>query len=62
MAKKLALNVFYNIAIFICFVAIYQGFTGKRYEFILAGAFVAAIFIVLKIKLIKEMRNSTKKP
>jgi uncharacterized membrane protein YhfC len=61
MGKKLALNVLYNIVIFLCLITAYWSFGNKRYEFILAAVFVGAIFIVLKIKLIKEIKNPTKK-
>ena len=61
MAKKILINVLYNIGIFLSLLTIYWAFSNKRYEFILAGAFVAAIFIVLKIKLIKEIKNTDKK-
>jgi hypothetical protein len=60
MGKKLALSFFYNVCIFICFVIIYSGFTAKRYDFILAGVFGGAIFIVLKIKQLKDIRNTLK--
>ena len=62
MWKKAALNFLCNIAIFICLLAVYSGFEYKNYEFVLAGVFGGAIFIVLKIRLIKEIKNLTKKP
>jgi len=58
---KLALNVFYTIAIFISLYFVYMGFTNQRYEFCLAGAFSAGIFIILKLKLIKQVREGSKK-
>jgi hypothetical protein len=60
MGKKVALNVFYNVAIFLCLISIYTGFEHARYEYVLAGAFIGGIFITLKIKLVKEVRSSQK--
>jgi len=62
MWKKAILNFFCNIAIFLCLLAIYAGFEYKNYEFVLAGVFGGAIFIALKIRLIKDIKNLTKKP
>ncbi len=62
MWKKIALNVFYNIAILLSLYAIYTGISTGRYEFCLAGVFVAAIFIILKLKLIKQIKETTKQP
>jgi hypothetical protein len=58
MGKKVALNVFYNIAIFLCLISIYTGFEHARYEYVLGGAFIAGVFITLKIKLIKEVKSA----
>ena len=58
MGKKVALNVFYNIAIFLCLISIYTGFEHARYEYVLGGAFIAGVFITLKIKLIKEVKST----
>jgi hypothetical protein len=40
----------------------YTGFVNKRYDFILAAVFGGAVFIVLKIKQLKEIRNTLNKP
>ena len=60
MRKKIALNVFYNISIFICLILIYNGFKDKHYEYVAGGVFIAAIFIILKIRLLKEVRDIQK--
>jgi hypothetical protein len=60
MGKKVALNVFYNVAIFLCLIFIYKGFELARYEYVMAGAFIGGVFITLKIKLIKEVKSSQK--
>lgn len=58
MGKKIALSTFYNLCIILCGVLAYTGFENKHYEYIVAGLFGGAIFIVLKIKLIKEVRKT----
>jgi len=62
MGKKLALNVLYNIAIFVCLALIYYGFEHTRYEFIAGAVFIGAVFVILKIRLLKEVREMQKKP
>ncbi|MBS1528192.1 MAG: hypothetical protein JST19_21280 [Bacteroidetes bacterium] len=62
MGKKLALNVLYNIGIFVCLVLIYNGFQGKHYEYIAGGVLIGAVLVVLKVRLVKEVRNMQKKP
>jgi len=57
MGKKVALNVFYNIVIFLCIVVIWSAVEHGRYEYVLACAFIAGIIITLKIRLIKEIRS-----
>jgi hypothetical protein len=60
MGKKVALNVFYNLVIFLCILVIYSAFEHSRYEYVLGCAFIAGIIITLKIRLIKEIKNSQK--
>ena len=60
MGKKLALNVLYNVGIFICLALAYEGFQGKHYEYIAGAVFIGAIFIILKIRLLKEVRDIQK--
>ncbi len=62
MWGKVALNVFYNIIILLSFYAIYIGFSTGHYEYVLAGVFSAAIFIILKLKLVKQVKEITKRP
>jgi hypothetical protein len=63
MGKKLFLNVFYNIGIFVCLVVGYQyGIEQKRYEILFGAVLIIAIFVVLKIRLLKEVKNGQKKP
>ncbi len=61
MGKKLALNVLYNICIFICLVLIFNGFKDKHYEYIVGAVLIGAVLVILKIRLLKEVRNMQKK-
>ena len=61
MAKKLFLNVFYNLGIFICLIVGYQwGIEKKQYVYLLCAALIIAIFIVLKVRLLKEVKKAQK--
>ncbi|QKJ31881.1 hypothetical protein HQ865_19635 [Mucilaginibacter mali] len=60
MALKLFLNVLYTIGIFVCAAIVYWAFPLQRYEFVIGGVFVAGLFIILKIKLLKELRTPKK--
>jgi uncharacterized membrane protein len=61
MGKKLALNVLYTIGIFLCAATIMWAWPLKRYEFIFGALLVAILFIVLKVKLLKELRTPPSK-
>lgn len=62
MGKKIALNVLYNVCIFVALVIGYEGVTRGQYAYLLAAVFIAAVIIALKMKLIKEVKESTRKP
>jgi hypothetical protein len=63
MWKKGLLNVLYNICIFLCFIAAYQyGIIQKQYAYIFGAVIFIVIFIILKIRLLKEIKNAQKKP
>ena len=63
MAKKLALNVLYNIGIFICLVLAYTfGIEHPRYEYLAAALLLGVMLVILKIRLMKSVRNMQKKP
>jgi len=61
MGAKLFLNILYNLGIILCVVLIYWSLEHKRYDWIVAGAFIIIIIIFLKIKLAKEVRELQKK-
>jgi len=57
------LNVLYNIVIFICLITGYEyGIDRKQYGYIVAAVLIIAIFITLKIRLLKEVKRMQKKP
>jgi hypothetical protein len=60
MILKFVLNIFYNITILVCLWFIYAGFTKGHYEWCLAALFLGALIIVLKIRLIKQVRNENR--
>lgn len=60
MGKKLALNVLYTIGIFICIAIGYWGFQHSSYLYIAGAAFIGILFIILKVKLLKDLRNTHK--
>ncbi len=63
MWKKVIPNVLYNIGIFICLITGYEyGIEKKQYGYLFGAAILIAIFIVLKIRILKEIRNGQKKP
>jgi len=63
MWKKGLLNVLYNICIFLCFIAAYQyGIVQKQYVYIFGAVIFVTLFIILKIRLLKEIKNASKKP
>jgi hypothetical protein len=62
MWKKGLLNVLYNICIFLCFIAAYQyGIVQHQYAYIFGAVVFIVIFIILKIRLLKEIKNAQKK-
>jgi hypothetical protein len=63
MAGKLFLNTLYNVCIFICLIAGYNyGVNDKHYIYLLPAAAIIAIFIVLKVRLLKEVKKAQKNP
>lgn len=63
MRKKIALNVLYNIGIFICLVLVYTfGFEHPRWEYLSSAVIVGGVLVMLKIRLLKEVREMQKKP
>jgi len=61
MVKKIALNVFYNLGIIISGVAAIWSYNNAKYPYIALFVVAAALFIYLKIQLMKEVRKDLKK-
>jgi phosphotransferase system glucose/maltose/N-acetylglucosamine-specific IIC component len=62
MGKKFILNVLYNLGILLCILIAYSAIEHARYEYLLAVVFIAGILISLKIKLIKDIKNTQRNP
>jgi phosphotransferase system glucose/maltose/N-acetylglucosamine-specific IIC component len=62
MGKKVILNVLYNLGIFLCILIAYSAIEHARYEYLLAVVFIAGVLISLKIKLIKDIKNTQRNP
>ncbi len=56
MVKKVGLNVLYNIGIFIALFFVYIGIEHHHFFYIAGAVFVGTIFVLLKIKLLKEVK------
>jgi hypothetical protein len=63
MWKKIIPNTLYTIGIVICFIIGYQnGIENKQYWYIVGAVILIAIFMVLKVRILKEIKNTQKKP
>lgn len=61
MGFKLVLNVLYTIGAVLCAFVAYQSFMAKNYLYVGVAVFVCLVVIFLKIRLLKDVRNSQKK-
>jgi len=62
MAFKFFLNILYNLGIMICLVAIYYSYKHSNWPYLLGLVFIAAMIFIFKLRLIKDVKNMTKKP
>ena len=63
MGKKLLINTLYSVIIMVSLITGYQyGIVQKQYGYILGAVIIIAIFVVLKIRLLKEIKEAQKKP
>lgn len=61
MGKKLFINTLYTIGMILSGIVGYQyGIVQKEYGYIVAAVLIIAIFIVLKIRLLKEIKRAQK--
>ena len=63
MRKNFLLNILYTIGIAVAAIVGYQyGVEQKQYVFLAGAIILVVIFIVLKVKLLKEVNKTLKKP
>ncbi|WP_295674966.1 DUF6358 family protein [uncultured Mucilaginibacter sp.] len=63
MWKKAIPNVLYTIGIFVCIISGYQyGIEGHNYVFLAGAVLLIGIFVYLKIKILKDIKDTLKKP
>ena len=63
MRKNFLLNILYTIGIAVGIITGYQyGIEQKQYGFLAGAIVLVVIFTVLKIKLLKEVNKTLKKP
>ena len=57
------LNVLYTLGIFLCIIGGYNyGISQGHYIYLLPAAAIIVILVVLKVRLLKQVRNAQKKP
>jgi len=63
MWKKAIPNTLYTVGIVVCVIYGYQyGIEKGNYVFLAGAVILIAIFVFLKIKILKEIKNTLKKP
>ena len=62
MGIKFVLNILYNLCIIICAFTIWSGFKNHNWAFVAGAMFIGALIVIFKIRLIKDVKNMTKKP
>ena len=61
MAKKILLNIILNIAIIVVVLSLIWAIKNAYYLYAIAGAPPLAMLIFLKVRLVKSVRNLSKK-
>ncbi|MES2456087.1 MAG: DUF6358 family protein [Bacteroidota bacterium] len=61
MVKKIALNVFYNLAIIVSIIGIIWCFNNAKYPLIALFLTTGVLFGYLKVQLMREVKNTLKK-
>jgi hypothetical protein len=62
MGFKVFLNVLYNVCIFICAYFVYKSIMSHNWPIALGSFFLLGMVIIFKLRLLKDIRNSQKKP
>lgn len=60
MGKKLVLNVFYTVVIFICAAGAYTSWQNARWIWLASFAVMGVLFIIAKVRLMKEVQGMQK--
>jgi hypothetical protein len=61
MALKLFLNTFYTVGIILCAIGAYEyGIKQGHIGLIVSAALIIAIFVYLKVRILKEIRKTQK--
>jgi hypothetical protein len=60
MFKKAMLNLFYNFGIAACVILGYLAFDKRSFVLIFLAIFALVFFVMQKIKLLKQIKNSQK--
>lgn len=63
MRAKIILNTLYTIGIALCIIGGYKyGIVHREYLLLVAAVVFIVILVYLKIEIIKDVKNNTKKP
>lgn len=62
MGKKLALNTLYTLGIFLSFMAGLWLYQHGRYPLIAGAVFIGVTCVILKARLLKDVRTTQRKP
>lgn len=63
MWKKVIPNTLYTVGIVVCLIYGYRyGLEQGHYEFLFGAVVLIVIFVILKIRILKEIKNTQKKP
>lgn len=61
MIKKIALNVFFNLGLIVSLFGVVWAYNNTKYAAVVLFVATAALFLYLKLQLMKEMRSALKK-
>ncbi|MBE7178548.1 MAG: hypothetical protein INR69_19255 [Mucilaginibacter polytrichastri] len=61
MGKKLALNTLYTLGIFLSFLAGLWCYEHQKYPLIAGAVFIAVTCVILKARLLKQIRETQRK-
>jgi len=62
MGLKFFLNVLYNLGIILSLFTLYWALQHHQYGYLVMAIIVLVLFVILKLRLIKEVKNTLKKP